>query len=164
MEIAVTLRRKYNFLNIVFCGLLPRDENWSVNRIYIKEINDYLSDKCNLNGVNFIKQNGWILQIGSLKANLFYVDNLHLIQDGNIKLSESIVTVIKPNSKTTESVSMLSKLLNQAADFSFIYKDFPPLPCSMTVCNFVRSSKPVCTSHVRSKKLVCTSHVRCLYR
>ena len=33
LEIALTLSRKYNHLNIVVCGLLPRDENWSVNRI-----------------------------------------------------------------------------------------------------------------------------------
>ena len=55
LEIALTLRRKYNDLHIVVCGLLPGDENWSVNRIYIREINDYLSYKCDLNGMNFIK-------------------------------------------------------------------------------------------------------------
>ena len=108
LEIAPTLRRKYNHLNVVVCGLLPRDENWSVNRIYLKEINDYLSNECDLNGINFIKSNYWTLQNGSLKANLFYVHNLHLIQDGNIKLSESIVHVIKPNRKTTKSVLMTS--------------------------------------------------------
>ena len=84
---------------------------------------------------------------------------------------------------------MSSKLFNHAADFNFNDKDFPPLPCSMTVCNSVRSSKPVCTgnvhsrkpvytnnvrtskpvctSHVRASKPICTSHVRsskpCLY-
>ena len=41
LEIALSLKRKYHYLNIV-CGLLPRDVNWSVNRIYINEINDYL--------------------------------------------------------------------------------------------------------------------------
>ena len=41
LKIALTLRRKYNHLNIVACGLLPCDENWSVNRIYIKEIIDF---------------------------------------------------------------------------------------------------------------------------
>ena len=46
LEIALTLRRKYNHLHIVVCGLLPRDENWPVNQIYIREINDYLSYKC----------------------------------------------------------------------------------------------------------------------
>ena len=88
--------------------------------------------------MNFIKSNDWTLRNGSLKANLFYFDNLHLNKDGNAKLSELIVNVIKPNSKTTEKVSMSSKLFNHTADFNFNDKDFPPLPCSMTVrfCSF----------------------------
>ena len=106
LEIALTLRRKYNHLHIVVCGLLSRDENWPVNQIYIREINDYLSYKCDLNGMKFIKPNDWTLCNGSLKASLYHFDNLHLVEDGNIKLSESIVNVIKPNSKTTESVSL----------------------------------------------------------
>ena len=127
------LKRKYNNLNIVVCGLLPRDENWSVNRIYIREINDYLSYKCDLNGVNFIKPNDWTLRNGSLKASLFHFDNLHLIKEGIIKLSESIINVIKPINKTTKSVWMSSKLFNHTADFNFNDNGFPPLPCSMTV-------------------------------
>ena len=72
-----------------------------------------------MNVVNFIKPNDWTLQNGSLKTNLFYFDKKHLIQDGNIKLSESKVNVIKLDSKTTESVSMSSKLFNHAIDFNF---------------------------------------------
>ena len=64
----------------------------------------------NLNDVNFIKPNDWTFQNGSLKAHLLYVNSLCLIQDWNIKLSESIVNVIEPNSKFTKSVSMSSKL------------------------------------------------------
>ena len=60
--------------------------------------------KCDFNGVNFVKRKDSTLQNSSLKANLFYVDNLHLIENGNIKLSESIVSVIKPDSKTIETV------------------------------------------------------------
>ena len=37
--------------------------------------------------------------------------------------------------------------------------DFPPLLFSMAVCDSVRSSKPVCTSHLHTSKPVCTSHV-----
>ena len=81
-----------------------------------------------MNSVNIIKPKDWTLQNGSLKANLFHVDNLHLIENKNIKLSESIVNVIKPNIKTTESVSMLSKLFNHSADFNFNDKNFPLLP------------------------------------
>ena len=148
LEIALTLRRKYNHLNNAVCGLLPRDKNWSVNRIYIKEINDYLSYKCDLNGVNFIKPNDWTLRNGSLKADLFHFDNLHLIKDGNTKLSESIVNIIKPNSKTTESVSMSSKLFNHTVDFNFNDKDFLPLPFSLPAYDCTCSNKPVCTINV----------------
>ena len=38
-------------------------------------------------------------------------------------------------------------------------KDSPPLPCNMTVCDSVPSSKPLCTSHVCTDKPVSTSHV-----
>ena len=124
-----------------------------------------------MNRLNFIKLNNWTLRNGSLKASLFHFDNLHLIKDRNIKLSESIVNVIKPKSKTTESVSMSSKLFNYIADFSFNDKDFPPLLCSMAVYDSVCSckpvftsniciSKPVCTNHVRPSEPICTSHVR----
>ena len=74
-----------------------------------------------------LNQNDSSLHNSSLKASLYHFDNLHLIKDRNIKLSESIVNVIKPNSKTTESISILSKLFNQTADFNFDDKDFPPL-------------------------------------
>ena len=77
-----------------------------------------------MNGVHFIKTKDWTLQNSSLKATIFYVDNLHLIEDGDIKLSESILNVIKPNSKTTESVSISSKLFKYAADFNFNDKIF----------------------------------------
>ena len=96
LEIALTLRRKYNHLNIVVCGLLPLDENWSINRIHIKKLNEYLSYKCDLNGVNFVKPIDWTLPNGFLKANLIYVDHLHLIQGGNIKLSMSPNQIAKP--------------------------------------------------------------------
>ena len=84
LEIALALRRKYNNLKIAVCGLLHRDENWSVNRIYITEKNNYLPYKCDLNRVNFMKPNDWTLRNSSLKGNLFYFDNLHLIKDENI--------------------------------------------------------------------------------
>ena len=59
LEIALTLRRKYHHLNIAAYGLLPCNANCSVMGIYIKEINDNLFYKCDLNGVNFIKPKDW---------------------------------------------------------------------------------------------------------
>ena len=77
-----------------------------------------------MNGVNFIKPKDWTLRHGFLKVNLFYFDNLHFIKDENIKMSESVVYDIKQNSKTTESVSISSKLFNHTADFNFNGQDF----------------------------------------
>ena len=57
---------------------------------------------------------------------------------------------------------MSSKLFNYAADFNFNDKDFPLLPCSMTACDSVRSSKPAHASNVRASKPVCAS--KCLFK
>ena len=54
IETALSLRRKYHPIALFFCGLLPGDNNWSINRVYINEINNYLCYKSRSNGVNFI--------------------------------------------------------------------------------------------------------------
>ena len=97
IEIGLSLRRKNSQLNVFVCGLLPRNDSWSVNRVYVKEVNDLLCYKCDLNGISFIKQDDWISHDGSLKRKLFYRDNLHLIEEGNVKLSKSISDAINPN-------------------------------------------------------------------
>ena len=161
MEIVLSLKRKYHHLNIVVCGLLPRDVNWSVNRIYINEINDYLLYKCSLNDFNFVKPKDWTLHNGSLKPNLFYMDNLHPVKEGNMKLSESIINVIKPNkSIPTESISISSKCFNHAADLNINDYDYPPLPCNMSIRNSVPSSDCVYANSIHSCKLVSVSDVR----
>ena len=161
LEIALSLKRKYHHLNFVICGLLPRDVNWSVNRIYINEINDYLLYKCSLNDFNFVKPKDWTLHNGSLKPNLFYMDNLHLVEEGNMKLSKSIINVIKPNKNIpTESISISSKCLNHATDFNINDHDFPPLPCNLSVRNFVPSSERVYANSIHSCKSVSVSDVR----
>ena len=42
LEIAITLRSKYHLINVAICGLIPRDDIWSINRIYINKINNDL--------------------------------------------------------------------------------------------------------------------------
>ena len=46
LDIVESLRRNFKFSNIVIYGILPRNDSWSVNRLYIKEINDLLRQKC----------------------------------------------------------------------------------------------------------------------
>ena len=97
VEIALSLRRIYHPIAIFVCGILPRDSNWSINRVYIDEINNYLCCKSKLNGINFINHTDWTFQDGSLKPNLFYADKLHLIEEGNTKLHRySTLSILMP--------------------------------------------------------------------
>ena len=108
-----------------------------------------MSYKCDLVGVNFIKPNDWTFLNGFLKANLFHFDNLYLIKDENAKPFESIINVIKPDSKTTKSVSMSSKLFTRTVDLISMIKIFHLFYDSFG------SSKPVCTSNDCTSKPVC---------
>ena len=104
LEIALSLRDKYRPITIFFCGLLPRDNNSSINRVYIEEINDCLSCKSKLNGINFINHTDWTLQDESLKPSLFYANKLHLIEDRNAKLAVSIYNSINPNANKINEI------------------------------------------------------------
>ena len=185
VEIALSLRRIHHPIAIFVCGILPRDSNWSINRVYIDEINNYLCCKSKLNGINFINHTDWTFQDGSLKPNLFYADKLHLIEEGNAQLAASIFNSINPNaSNINEIVSVSSKVFACDTGFNLKQEDLPMLPCNMsvrkTVCNpdkttvkcvrksiynFVSTSsvlpgKPIRDSNVFSRKLVNTSSVR----
>ena len=66
----------------------------TVTGMLIKEINTLLQCKCVFHSFNFIEQEqDWTNNNDTLDPSLFYHDKLHLIQKGNIKLSdESIIT------------------------------------------------------------------------
>ena len=108
VEIALSLRHKYHPIGTFICGLLSHDDDWSINRVYIDEINKYLC--YNLNGIIFISQTDWTLQDGSLKPGLFYANKLHLIKERNAKLVVSIHNSINPNATINKSVSVSLKL------------------------------------------------------
>ena len=77
------------------CGLLPRDECLSINRVIIDKINDLLSFTCSVNNFHFIDQsNRWTLSNGKLDFSLFYSDGLHLVEKGNLQLGKSILKAI----------------------------------------------------------------------
>ena len=185
VEIALSLRRVYHPIAIFVCGILPLDSNWLVNRVYIDEINNYLCCKSKLNGINFINNTVWTFQDGSLKPNLFYVDKLHLIEEGNAKLVASICNFVNPNvSNINEIVSVSSKLFACDTGFNLKQEVFPMLPCNVSalnsICNpdkptvkcvrksiyrFVSTSsvppgKPIRSSNFRSSKLVNACSVR----
>ena len=95
IAIGSSFKNRCNNPNIFICGLLPRDEYVSVNRVIIDEINDLLSFKCSVNNFHFIDQSkGWTLDNGTLDFSLFYSDGLHLVQKGNLKLGKSILKAI----------------------------------------------------------------------
>ena len=135
--------------------------------------------------MNFINHADWTLQDGPLKPNLFYADKRHLTEEGNTKLAESIHNSINPNAnKINEIVSISSELFACDTGFNLKQKDFPVLPCNISVqnsvCNldklivkYVRKSvyksfrinsvlpgKPISESNVRSTKFVSASSVR----
>ena len=62
VENALSLGCKYYPIAIFVCGLLPRHNNWSINRVYINEINNCLCNKSNLNAINVINHTDWTLQ------------------------------------------------------------------------------------------------------
>ena len=92
VDVGTIFQRNSKTVNIIICGLIPRDECWSVNRLLINKVNDILKYVSHKNGFVFIVQDhGWNLPNGSLDCFLFYKDSLHLVEQGNFKLAKSIV-------------------------------------------------------------------------
>ena len=80
-----------------------------LTRVYIKEVNDILKTKCSQSCFTFIcPDSDWTLSNGSLDPDLFYLDNVHLEENGNLKLAASIFSLIKilitPNMTTIFSI------------------------------------------------------------
>ena len=45
LEIARSFKTNYSCVNVIICGILPRDDSWSVNPVYIKKVNQILKFK-----------------------------------------------------------------------------------------------------------------------
>ena len=147
VEIALSLRRKYHPIAIFVCGRLHRDNNWSINRLFIYEINNCQSK---LNSINFFKHTDWTLQDGSLKPNLFHANKLHLIEERNAKLAASIYNSINPNAHLINKVvSIYSKLFACDTGFNLKQEYFPMLPYNFSVRN------SVCNPDKPTVKYVC---------
>ena len=116
--------------NIFICGILPRDESFSINRLIINEVNDLLKSKCLVKSFHFINQNnGWTLNNGALDFSLFYSEGLYLVEKGNLKLGKSILKAIDSNSYVNPYKNAVYFNLNEC--------NFPPLPSPAT------TSKPL---------------------
>ena len=113
--------------NIFFCGILPRVEFFSINRLIINEVNDLLKPKCLVKHFHFINQsNGWTLNNSALEFLFFYLNDLHLVEKANLELGKSILKAIDSNSNVNpyKKCSMLQ--LNEC--------DFSALPSRATRC------------------------------
>ena len=96
--------------------MLPRDGCYSVNRMLIKEFNTILKGKRAFHSFNFIEQEqGWTDNNDTHDPSLSYHDKLYLIQKGNIKLSESIITATEDRNigQNTHFNKMSNKKYNQ---------------------------------------------------
>ena len=63
--------------------------------MYIREVNDILKTKCSQSCFTFVcPESEWTLSNGSLDLELFYLDNVHLVENDNLKLAESIFSFI----------------------------------------------------------------------
>ena len=71
-------------IHVVIIPLLPRDYKHSRRRGIINTVNKLLKFQCLNNGFHFLKfKSNWSNNDHSLKIELFYNDDLHLIQKGN---------------------------------------------------------------------------------
>ena len=124
IAIGSSVKNRFNNPNIFICGLLPRDEYVSINRVIIDEINDLLSFKCSVNNFHFIDQSkGWTLDNGTLDFSLFYSDGLHLVQKGNLKLGKPILKAID-STITGSRIPSRYKNAVRSTDFNLNLEDF----------------------------------------
>ena len=91
IEIGHCFKKRHHHINIFICGLLPRDECTSTNRVYIIETNKILKVECSLNKFIFVNQDTyWTQPNGCLNSDMFYLDKLDLVEKGNLVLAKSI--------------------------------------------------------------------------
>ena len=139
IEIAETFQSKYNSIDIAIGGILPRDVSWSINRVLIKEVNEILNEKCSRLFFIYISYDSyWTVANGSLNPDLFFLDNVHLVEKGNLKLAESKFSSIENcNGITCNSQKKFLMSYKMAVSFKLNNSDFSPL-------SFSTVSKPIC--------------------
>ena len=96
-------------IKIIVSGLLPRDSNKSSRRKKIEIVNRILLRDCSNRNITFIQQtDGW-LNNGELNKDLFFSDQLHLVEAGNSKLASSFIKAIQ-STKHTSQITHSTKL------------------------------------------------------
>ena len=54
ISIGSIFQKKSSGIEVSVCGLIPRDESWSVKMGLINEVNEILKYQCNISGFTFI--------------------------------------------------------------------------------------------------------------
>ena len=140
VEIVQPFKSSYDSINIVNGGILPRDGSWSINQVLIKEVKQILKAKCPKSFLIYIGyESSWSFANGSLNVDLFSLDNVHLVEKGNLKLAQSILSSIKNcNSVTCDKQKRFLISYKMAVSFKLNNFNFPPLSFS-TVSKHVSS-------------------------
>ena len=96
------IRNRKPKVNIVVCGILPRDLHPSSRRDKIDDVNEELfeyisfSEELRDENVFFLPpEKGWTVKGDMLNESLYFTDHLHLVEDGDEKLAKSIVRLVK---------------------------------------------------------------------
>ena len=93
-------------------------------------MNRTLLKNCTIQNVTFIQQkDGWVND-GELNE-LFFTDNLHLVEAGNTKLAESFVKTIhslkdSPHVTNIKNLPLFKNIVHRE-NFMFLEEDFPSL-------------------------------------
>ena len=129
IEIGSTFKRLYTNVNVFICGILSRDCYWSINRVYIKDVNEILKLKCVRFSFSYIGQDtDWTLANGSLNPEPFYSDKINLVEKGNLKLSKSVRKSIEDFYDTGNiNRYQLTKSNKMGVSFVLSNADFPLL-------------------------------------
>ena len=130
-------------------GILPRDDSWSVNRVSIKTVNQILKIKCYESSYTFaIHDSGWTLADGSLNADLYYSDRLHLVEKGNLNLAESIFNSTEV-SKDSNHNNKFSKSYKMTVSFKLNNKPlrFANLFLAILLIGHLPLLQTQCSSH-----------------
>ena len=92
---------------------------------------------CLLKSSTKFKRKMFQVILGSLNPDLFFLDNVHLVEQGNLKLAESIFSSIENcNGVTCNNQKQFLMSYKMAVSFKLNNSDFPPL-------SFSTVSKPV---------------------
>ena len=90
------VKRKSCNCKVIVSGILPRSPDIRRNKIRLVNIQiKYGVREMNNNNVTYIDpDHKWATSGGALNTNLYYKDNLHLIEKRNKKLAKAITTVL----------------------------------------------------------------------